>query len=330
MAILALSTAWAVPLASAAEVAAQTEPKPLCTVADERLAELSGLAVGRRHWYAVNDGGKQVEVFVLDENCVVQDVITNPTNPYDVEDLARSADGTLWVGDTGDNSGRRETVALHKLRPDGVSTLYRLTYPDGRHNAEALLLAPDGTPYIITKSLAAAGVYRPVGDLASPGPTPLEKVASVRLDMTDTLGGPVGSVGSTFVTGAAFNQDGTVLAIRTYTDAYLYPAPDGDVAAALRQEPVRIPLPGEPQGEAIAFVPDGTLLSASEGVGEPIRAISGAAGLVDTESNADSAASGEAAGDARAEGLPTIPAVAVAVVLAGAVVFGLSRMRRRR
>ncbi|MDT7786718.1 MAG: hypothetical protein QOF58_5137, partial [Pseudonocardiales bacterium] len=67
--------------------------------------------------------------------------------------------------------------------------------------------------------------------------------------------------------------------LRTYTDAYLYPVPDGDILKALSGDPVRIPLPGEPQGEAIAFDPDGTLLSASEGAGTPIRAVAGAAAL---------------------------------------------------
>ena len=81
------------------------------------------------------------------------------------------------------------------------------------------------------------------------------------------------------VTGAAAMSDGSVIALRTYTDAYLYPVPDGDVAKALAGDPVRVPLPNEPQGEAIAFDPDGTLLSASEGAGTPIRAVAGAAAL---------------------------------------------------
>ena len=56
----------------------------------------------------------------------------------------------------------RATVALIALRPDGSATLYRLTYPDGPHDAEALLLAPDGTPYIVTKEIAGRErVYRP-------------------------------------------------------------------------------------------------------------------------------------------------------------------------
>ena len=46
--------------------------------------------------------------------------------------------------------------------------------------------------------------------------------------------------------------------------------------------PVRVPLPDEPQGEALAFTPDGTLLSGSEsrgGATGQIRAVPGAARL---------------------------------------------------
>src|SRR5213075_592302 len=57
---------------------------------------------------------------------------------------------------------------------------------------------------------------------------------------------------------------------------------DGDLVAALNQPPIRVPLPDEPQGEAVAFEPDGTLLSGSEtrgGVRGEIRGVAGAAAL---------------------------------------------------
>ena len=70
----------------------------------------------------------------------------------------------------------------------------------------------------------------------------------------------VNEVSNVLVTGGAVSADGHVMALRTYTDAYVYSAPDGDVLAALKRTPVRVPLPGEKQGEAIAFQPDGTLV----------------------------------------------------------------------
>lgn len=293
--------------------------------------------------YAVNDGGTQVEVFVLDRNCAVTRTITGDVDPYDVEDLARTSDGTLWLADTGDNRKQRETVALLKVPPGGGASLYRLTYPDGAHDAEALLLDRSGVPYIVTKDvLGMAGVYRPAGPLGSPGPTAMEHVAEVTIPATATEGGPVRVGGSVLVTGGAVSANGEVLALRTYTDAYLYPAPEGDVVAALAREPVRIPLPGEEQGEAIAFEPDGSLLSASEGVGQPITAVPDAAAKAkpartpEPRTDADESAgaatgpgSGAAGGKREGPGLPALPGMVVAVGVVTAFWFGLRKLRRR-
>lgn len=310
-------------------------PESLCTVKDSRLGELSGLASDGSRLYAINDGGSKVEVFVLGRDCKVQQVLTERTDPFDVEDLARTPDGTLWLSDTGDNKKGRLTVALLELSPQGKVTLHRLTYPDGQHDTEALIMDKAGTPYLITKDiLGEARVYRPSGPLASPGPTSLEKVGTVKISETDTQGGPVGSIGSVLVTGGASSADGTVVALRTYTDAYVYAAPDGDVPAALQRQPVRIPLPGEKQGEAIAFDPDGTLISGSEGVGQPLRTVRGAAALAaqsgapaeGTASTGTSASSGSAGDGA---GLPVLPAAGITLAVVGLGWFGFSKLRRR-
>jgi hypothetical protein len=135
----------------------------------------------------------------------------------------------------------------------------------------------------VTKEIGAAGIYRPEAALATPGPTPLVHVGDLVLPSSDTVGGPIGGFGSRTVTGGAVSADGRVVALRTYTDAWLFPVPaDGEVADALRGTPVRVPLPGEPQGEALAFTADGTLLSGSEargGVDGQLRAVPGAAAL---------------------------------------------------
>jgi hypothetical protein len=118
------------------------------------------------------------------------------------------------------------------------------------------------------------------------------------------------------VTGGALNADGRVLALRTYTDAWLYPVPDGDVVAALRGTPVRVPLPGEPQGEAVAFTADGTLLSGSESRGDAvgeIRAVPGAVALAGSAPVVPSPAATSAA---------TPPATTAAPATAGAAPAG--------
>lgn len=316
--------------ASAAET-----PQPLCTMKDSRIGELSGLVSDGSQLYAINDGGSKVQVFVLGRDCKVQKVLTDKTDPFDVEDLARTPDGRLWLSDTGDNQKGRLTVALLEMSPQGKLTLHRLTYPDGQHDTEALIMDKAGTPYLITKDvLGEARVYRPSGPLSSPGPTNLEKVGTVKIATTDTQGGPVGSIGSVLVTGGASTADGSVIALRTYTDAYVYAAPDGDVLAALQRNPVRIPLPGEKQGEAIAFDPDGTLISGSEGVGQPLRTVRGAAAMAaqsgapaEGTTSTGTGASAGSAGDG--SGLPILPAAGITVAVVGLGWFGFSKLRRR-
>ncbi|WP_440901477.1 hypothetical protein [Actinosynnema sp.] len=341
-------------LVTAGPAPAQSAVADVCRVTDPRLAELSGLASDGRRWYALNDDDDGVlQVQVLGRDCSVVGTISGTTDPYDAEDLALAPDGTLWVSDTGDNNRSRSTVALHALSKDGTTRLHRLTYPDGPHDAEALLLDAAGVPHVVTKeALGQALVYRPVGALNEAGPTPLEQVAALSLPSTDTPGGPRESrLVTRLVTGGAMSRDGSVAALRTYTEVYLYPVVDGDLVAALGREPVRVPLPGEAQGEAIAFEPDGTLLSASEfgdgGTSSAVRSVSGAVDAA-TSARPSSTAPGEEAGGtstgpgAEAARPPADPSAAgngpewldrvrVALVGIGVVaVFGLALWARSR
>ncbi|MEV0681540.1 hypothetical protein AB0I60_33965 [Actinosynnema sp. NPDC050436] len=325
---------------------AQPAVADVCDVADRRLEELSGLASDGDRWFAVNDSDNgAIEVHVLDRRCRITDTITAATNPYDVEDLALAPDGTLWLADTGDNGKSRETVALHAVGQDGSARIFRFTYPDGKHDAEALLLAADGTPHLVTKEpIGSALVYRPAGAWDGAGPTPLEQVARVSISGTDTPGGPVqSSVMTRVVTGGAMSKDGKVAALRTYTDAYLFPVPDGDLATALEGDPVRIPLPDEAQGEAIAFDPDGTLLSASEfgnqgATSSTVRAVAGAAASAIPKPTTTAPAPEEpgrgepAAVDTSAspEERPLWPVLGAGAAALALVALAIRRSRRRR
>lgn len=303
----------------------------LCTITDPRLAELSGLVVVGRRMLAIADGGEQLRVLVLGPGCAVLDERTAPVDPYDPEDLGLSADGTVWVADTGDNAATRDTVALHALRPDGTADLFRLGYPDGPHDAEALLVTPDGTPYLVTKEvMGASKVYRPVSALRDGATVALEQVASVNLTLTGTPGGPVGRAGQLMVTGGAVSGDGRLLALRTYTDAYLWPLAGSDVPAALAAAPVRIPLPPSPQGEAISFATDDRgLVVASEGTPNDVVAVPTTGPLAPEAGElaaADGSAVAQVPGGERS--LFTTAAIAAGVGTVVVVIVGLLRRRR--
>ncbi|SFK50617.1 hypothetical protein [Geodermatophilus ruber] len=308
-----------------------TAPVTQCQIVDERLPELSGLVVVGDRMLAINDGGDQLAVFVLDATCRVLTVHTAPVDPYDPEDLAVAADGTVWLADTGDNGGTRETVALLALRPDGTTGLYRLSYPDGPRDVEALLLAPDGTPYLVSKEvLGASKVYRPVTALVDAGTVGLTEVAGVDLTLTGTPGGPVGRAGQLMVTGGAVSPDGRFVALRTYTDAYVWPLSGSDVAGALAGEPSRVALPPAPQGEAISFSADSSgLVVAGEGVPSDVTALPLAAAVAPAaaeETPGGSLSDLLTAGDG---GPSPVTAAVVAAVLAAGLVWLGGKLRRR-
>jgi len=249
----------------------------LCTPTDAGLSELSGLTVTTTGMYAIGDSGSDDRVAELDSNCHVQRWIDVVAPRVDVEDLSSTPDGHLWLADIGDNNAVRTSIGLIELDPaSGATTSYPLVYPDGAHDAEAVLIQSDGLPVIVTKDyLGASAVYttaerQHVQDLSTAPPTMLAKVGQLRFTPTLTSGGPIPRAGTMAVTGGAVSKDGTVVALRTYTDVYLYTAPDGDVVKALTTKPIRVPLPDEPQGEAIAFDAAGDLISGSEAYQGPL------------------------------------------------------------
>ena len=112
---------------------------------------------------AMNDGGDQVVGLPARRRAARSSTCTPPPSTPTTPRTWRSPPtGRCGWPTPGTTTPTRATVALIALRPDGTTSVYRLTYPDGPHDAEALLLAPDGTPYVVTKEiLGASGVYRP-------------------------------------------------------------------------------------------------------------------------------------------------------------------------
>ncbi|MBB2940823.1 hypothetical protein FB565_000527 [Actinoplanes lutulentus] len=257
-------------------VAAVRAPGELCEITDDRLNEISGLLTDGDGYVVVNDGADDPDgrrIFFLNRKCKVVRTVKYPSRPRDTEDLARGPDQTVWVGDIGDNSGSRETIGLWRLSPGAKSPkLFRLSYPDGAHDAEALLISGDGTPVVITKDPVTAGIYVPDGELRSGKTTPLRRAGDFGIPVTSTSN-PFGFPGRLVITGAAVNADRTRAVLRTYSDAFECDVTKGDVVAALTGCSSRtVALPDEPQGESIAYSADGSaLLTVSEGKDAPIR-----------------------------------------------------------
>ncbi|NJC86637.1 hypothetical protein [Planosporangium mesophilum] len=322
---------------------------------DARTAELSGLVATGSGYVAVNDSNDDpaaIRVFFFDRGCRLTRTVGYPSTARDPEDLAVAPDGTLWVADIGDNltnaaADRRRTVALWKL-PPGARTpvIHRLTYPDGPHDAEALVLDGAGTPVIVTKEpFGAAGIYAPNGALQpdTATGTPLRRAGTFTPRRTGTPNF-LGSAGEAMVTGGANAPDGARVALRTYADAYEWDVPDGDVVKAITTGTPRVtPLPEEPQGESIAYSRDGTsLLTVSDQSGPAplLRYPATRPGPAARPTAGPTAPGAAAATRSGAAAAPRSPAQAryligaagalgLALVAAGVVAIGRSRRSRR-
>ncbi|WP_327043161.1 esterase-like activity of phytase family protein [Micromonospora ureilytica] len=264
----------AVALVPAAATAGAAAGTPVCQVRDDRLREISGMVATDDGYVVINDGADDEarrRIFFLDQRCAVVRTVSFPSRPRDTEDLAVGKDGTVWVGDIGDNDRTRTTVGVWRLAPGAKQpVLHRMTYPDRPHDAEALLLDASGRPLIVTKGgSGTVFLYAPSTALRSDATTPLTALGQVTVPTT-TTSNPFSFLGRGVITGAASAPDGRRVVLRSYADAFEYDVPDGDVVRALTTGTPRItPLPDEPQGESITYSRDGrSLLTVSESAGQ--------------------------------------------------------------
>ncbi len=159
----------------------------------------------------------------------------------------------------------RSTIGLWKVPANGSITLYRFTYPDGAHNAGAMVLGGDGRPIFVTRNGSGpASLYEPAaGALKTDSNNALTKVGTFTPEQTGTAT-KFSILGQTWVTGGAVSPDGTKVVLRTGSDAYEWTVKGGDVVAAItKSTPTITPMPqpaDDPDfdGESIAYTADGT------------------------------------------------------------------------
>jgi hypothetical protein len=294
------------PARAAARLCAAGTGTTLGTVANPAIDELSGLVQSTAHagvLWANNDSGDSARVFAVGtDGADLGSVQVAGATAVDWEELALGPgpDGKdhLVVGDIGGagNSGNvRSTVTVYRFaEPDppgaGRTTVVMadavaLQYPDGTHDAEALLLdARAGDVVIVTKVTkgSLAGVYRAADAATAPaGATiALQRVGvlgtATGSDLAEQLAAlaGLGDVANSVTAGSASPRAGVAL-IRTYTGVSAYVWPKGtSLATALLASPCRAPAPTDPrfpQGEAVALAANGKdYITASEGVGTPL------------------------------------------------------------
>jgi hypothetical protein len=181
----------------------------------------------------------------------------------------------LYLGDIGANVPALNVTAYRVVEPvvvaaPGITALagvdaLPMTYPDGPHNAECLLVDPIiGDLFIVTKEATGLSkVFRnPAPHAAGVGVTLIE-VATLDVSLFS---------GSLLVTGGDVSASGDLIALRTYSGAFMWARQSGTplwTAFSVAATPVAAA--AEPQGEAIGFAPDGSgYWTVSEGLGSPL------------------------------------------------------------
>ena len=208
---------------------------------NKAIAESSGLAASRKHpgvYWTHNDSGNGPYLFAITrEGKLLAEFPVGNTRNNDWEAIAADDQGHLYIGDIGNNDGKRDRLIVYRVdEPDPatagrkgkgttlrVNQVIRLKYPDKPFDAESLFVH-NGRGYVVSKLLSGrnAGVYS--FDLAAPG------ADAVALEHVCDL--PIRSP----VTDAAISPDGQRLAVLTVTGPNVFKI-DGDVARAGQVEP---------------------------------------------------------------------------------------------
>jgi len=249
------------------------------------LREASGLAVSRTQpgvLWAHNDSGDTPTLYAIDQKgTLLATFSVLDAEAIDWEDIAGGPcpeDGAtthcLYIADTGNNSRAREVLTVYIVDEPSISAgseqpltvkarAFRFRYPDGPEDTEALAVLPNGDVTIVSKgrtpSIAFFGFAK--ADIVK------ALVSHEVLRATsqgDTGIAPDQGLGR-WVTAAAMSPDGTTLAVRTYSEIFFYAlemTPQGDRWRDLRKPCFLGEI--EPQGEAMDFLDDKTLILGSE------------------------------------------------------------------
>lgn len=257
----------------------------LASLADRSIKESSGIVASRQNpgiYWTHNDSGDGPFIYAFDRTGKSAGVWrVSGATADDWEDIAAGAGPEsgvhyLYVGDIGDNGRNRDEVIVYRfpepkiLPADANSTsaspqttepaeALLLRYPDGKHNAEALLVHPQtGDLYIVTKRQdGPAGVYKiTAAALREPRVQTLTKVTDIELP----------TVIPGLVTGGDISPDGRRLILCDYFAGYEYTLTGPAFDSIWKEKPETIDLGGREQGEAVCYALDGkAVFATSEG-----------------------------------------------------------------
>jgi hypothetical protein len=256
----------------------------------DELRESSGIVVSRTQpgvFWSHNDSGDGPNLYAIDISgrLLARVTVTNAM-ARDWEDISSgpcpAGGGTagpaqpsacLYVADIGDNNEVRREVTIYIVAepkidgsdasPTVTARSFNLRYAEGPTDAEAIGVRPNGDITLVSKGRRGA-----IDFFIIPADTVTRALASNET-VTARYNGNTGitpeSRTGRLATAAAVSPDGMTLAVRTYYEVYFY----GLVIERGESHWRDLGRPcslgdAEPQGEAIDFLDDNTLLLTSE------------------------------------------------------------------
>ncbi len=254
-------------------------PSQMGAIQDDELSEISGLVVSRANpdvlWLHNDRGGKSTIYAVWpDGSSLASYGVLGATNE-DWEDIAlgpcavpaQSPCSCLYIADIGDNDLSRDLQVIYRITEpapqvggsQGQTDLAQeiwFSYPDGPHDAEALLVHPEtGETLVVTKEQDGTAVVfgfpdAPPQQNDSANPYTLDELLWLDLAEWDLL--------TAKVTAADLSPSAQRLVLRTDSDLVLMTVPDGGgLLDAMLGDPLLLPVPESGDGEALGFSVDG-------------------------------------------------------------------------
>jgi hypothetical protein len=236
-------------------------PKKAGDLKNKEIDEASGIAFSRTHLgiiYTHNDSGGEPLVYLIDtlgkdKGSIRLKGIRN----RDWEDIAVGPGPDpkltyIYVGEIGDNKALYSSIKIFRFpEPKSLKEemevepeVLKLTYPDGPRDAETLMVDPISKDiFIVSKRDSVNILYRAPQSAFSKKDFELEKI--MNLPFTMSVAGDI-------------SVDGKQILIKNYFTVFYWERKEGEsVPEALKRNPIILPYKPEPQGEAIAFHPNG-------------------------------------------------------------------------
>ena len=266
-------------------------PTTITTIKQKSISESSGLTASRTTpgaYWTHNDSGDGPFIYAFDTRGASLGIFqVTGARAVDWEDMA-SGPGPqantpyLYLGDIGDNNEARDEVVVYRVPEPTLTTgsrkltkarpgstepaeAIRLKYPDGKHDAEALLVHPTtGNIYIINKvPIANPSVYEATAPFTAGKLVTIKRLGEIR----------VPSIFGGVITGGSISPDGRRVALCDYFQGYeiVLPASSKDFNDVWKQKMIGFDLGKRKQGESITYRLDGdALLATSEGKQSPL------------------------------------------------------------